>query len=670
MEQVLANQPKRAYIPIGTLRADLVDILGNTAYDLRGKRCDVNEKVEIDTKNGRVNADGQLLASTDGHLPASAGQHLPISPDGYSNERLINLAYSLAIEPQRLRTLTQALFDRLEIINADRGLDDGTDGEKLDDVANHFAQASDLIERQGRRFNTATGSKQFIDLDTRPSLLLQKNGDIFYTNQAARDELRITGDNLLSPMQFEPGQYEALIKDLAALGTYEVDKLISVYDLRGSDGVPKKMALSKSLDYFGKALGRLYTFHLKWLPEQGRQFQDGFGLTDVDLAITEALVKGIGLKELAKKRGRSLGTLRNQSKALIAKLGLHSQTELICLFSGFTTLIQSDPAVIDKPDLLSEPWRTIAFMELPGSPNQPNGRKMQYEMAGPLDGRPVLFFHALIGGCILTKAMRAELAARKIRLIMVWRPHFAGTSADANLKGNTRGEPERFAADIEKLLGHLKIEQCQILAQITGSIYAYACAQKLGSKIIGIVNCAGCVPILSRADFKKMEQTFRVVAYLGRYTPKLLPMLMRGMLAKIDAGFDVEVTDEIFLHSPHDLAVLHDPETKALMRAAYPNYTANSTLTFAVDVPLLASKWQHLLRGVNCPVTLVHGKNDPAYPHALISQFVQDKPNFNLITLENTGQLGLYQHPEAAFGALDAQLDTHKSDPEISAIAL
>lgn len=612
----------------------------------------MNEKVEIDIENGRVTPDGHLLAGTDGHLPASAGQHLPISPGGHSNERLINLAYSLAIEPHRLRTLTQALFDRLEVINADQGLDIGADGEKLDDVANHFAQADALIERQGRRFNTATGSKQFIDLDTRPSLLLQKSGEIFYTNQAAQDELRITGDNSLDPEQFEPGQYEALKKDLAALGTYEVDKLIAVYDLRGSDGVSKKMALSKSLDYYGKALGRLYTFHLKWLPEQGRQFQDGFGLTDVDLAITEALVKGVGLKYLAKKRGRSLGTLRNQSKALIAKLGLNSQTELICLFSGFTTLSLSDPAVIDKPDLLSEPWRTVAFMALPG------GRKMQYEMAGPLDGRPVLFFHALIGGCILTKAMRAELAARKIRLIMVWRPHFAGTSPNASPKGtkSSRGAAERFAADIEKLLEHLNIEKCQILAQITGAIYAYACAQKLGGKITGIVNCAGCVPILSRADFKKMEQTFRVIAYLGRYTPKLLPMLMRGMLAKIDAGFDVEVTDEIFLHSPHDLAVLHDPEIKPLMRAAYPNYTANSTQTFAVDVPLLASKWQHLLRGVNCPVTLVHGKNDPAYPHALISEFAQDKPNFNLITLENTGQLGLYQHPEAAFGALDAQL--------------
>ncbi len=564
-----------------------------------------------------------------------------------SNEALIDLAYSMAVEPQRLRALTQALFDRLEIIHDDQGLDVNVDGKKLDDVADHFARASALLERQGRRFHYATGSKQFIDMDTRPSLLLHENGDIFYANQAARDELRMTKGSQLAAEQFELGQYEDLINDLAALSTYEVDKLIAVYDLRGSDGASKKMALSKSLDYYGKAKGRLYTFHLKWLPEQGRQFQDGFGLTDVDLAITEALVKGVGLKDLAKQRGRSLGTIRNQSKALIAKLGLHSQAELICLFSGFATLGQSDPAFIDKPDLLSEPWRSVKFIELSG------GRKMQYDMAGPLDGRPVLFFHALIGGCILTKAMRAELAARNIRLIMVWRPHFAGTSAN----GSWRGAPERFAADIGILLDYLNVENCQILAQITGAIYAYACAQKLGSKITGIVNCAGCIPILSRADFKKMEQTFRVIAYLGRYTPKLLPMLMRGMLAKIDAGFDEEVTDEIFSHSPHDLAVLHDPEIKTLMRAAYANYTANSPLTFAIDVPLLASKWNHLLTGVNCLVTLVHGDKDPAFAISMIEGFCQMRDSFTLVTLENAGQLGFYQHPEIVFAALEAQYE-------------
>ena len=626
-------------MPIGTLRADLVDVLGHMAYNLLRKWCNVTANSKHDNQNTSVNTDTPIGVST----------------GDTSNETLIDLAYSMAVEPQRLRALTQALFDRLEIIHGDQGLDVEADGKKLDDVANHFERASALLERQGRRFHYASGSKQFIDMDTRPSLLLHDNGDVFYANQAGRDELRMAKGSQLASEQFEHGQYEDLINDLAALNTYEVDKLIAVYDLRGRDGVPKKMALSKSLDYYGKAKGRLYTFHLKWLPEQGRQFQDGFDLTDVDLAITEALVKGIRLKDLAKTRGRSLGTIRNQSKALIAKLGLHSQTELICLFSGFATLGQSDPAFIDKPDLLSEPWRSTAFMDLPA------GRKMQYEMAGPLDGRPVLFFHALIGGCILTKAMRAELTARNIRLIMVWRPHFAGTSAN----GGTRGAAERFAVDIEKLLDHLNIENCQILAQITGAIYAYACAQKLGSKITGIVNCAGCIPILSRAVFKQMEQTFRVIAYLGRYTPKLLPMLMRGMLAKIDAGFDEEVTDEIFSHSPHDLAVLHDPEIKALMRAAYPNYTANSPLTFAVDVPLFASKWGHLLTGVNCPVTLMHGAHDPAFVHSTIEQFVQGKPNFRLITLEDTGQLAYYQHPEIVFAALDNQF----ANQELSSIA-
>jgi len=72
-------------------------------------------------------------------------------------------------------------------------------------------------------------------------------------------------------------------------------------------------------------------------------------------------------------------------------------------------------------------------------------------------------------------------------------------------------------------------------------------------------------------------------------------------------------------------------------------------------VPLLASKWDYLLNGVNCPVTLVHGKLDPAYAFSTIERFVQNKPNFRIVPSEDAGQLVLYRDQEIAFSALDEQ---------------
>ena len=51
------------------------------------------------------------------------------------------------------------------------------------------------------------------------------------------------------------------------------------------------------------------------------QFRSGFNLTSVELEITRAIVSGGSLKELAATRGRSLETLRKQTKVLLAKLG-------------------------------------------------------------------------------------------------------------------------------------------------------------------------------------------------------------------------------------------------------------------------------------------------------------------------------------------------------------
>ncbi|MEH6909699.1 MAG: alpha/beta fold hydrolase [Oceanicoccus sp.] len=564
-----------------------------------------------------------------------------------SNEALIDIAYSLVVEPHRLRMFTQIILDRLEVTHLNQVADGNADEktEDINEIANHFSRAANLLDRQGRQFLFATGSRRYVDLDNRPCLLLQQNGTILHRNQAAIDGLCIADHKRLSSTSFRDGQYGIFRDNLTSIKKFENDQLIAIYDLILLDGSPVKMALSKTIDYTGKVIGRLYTLHIKWQPEMARQFQEGFNLTAVDLAITEAIVTGRGLRALAEDRNRSIGTVRNQLKTLLAKLELNSQSELICFLSGFMNIKRKEKANIIKPGLPVEPWRDVAILDLPDS------RKMQYELAGPVNGRPVLYFHALIGGTVLTPSMRAELDARRIRLIMVWRPNFAGTSSESKWKGAA----QRFAADVLCLLEYLKIEKCQILANITGSIYAYACAQKLPNRISGIINCGSCIPIVSHEQYKAMMPAFRVSVYMARYAPKLLPMFVKGALAKIDAGFDEEVILDQFEHSPHDMDMLLRTELKELIRASYARYTSAGYLMYSIDLPLVASKWGGLLEGVHCPVTLMHGSEDPAFGATTLRDFCQDRDNFTFEVFDRTGQLVFFQHSKEVFAALDAQ---------------
>ena len=260
-----------------------------------------------------------------------------------------------------------------------------------------------------------------------------------------------------------------------------------------------------------------------------------------------------------------------------------------------------------------------------------------------------MFFHALIGGTVLTQSMRDEIEKRDIRLIMVWRPLFAQTSSD----GTHRGAPERFARNIEHLLDHLKVESCQILAVISGAIYAYACAQYMPKRITSIVSCGGCIPITSKKQFNQMGANSRVAIYLARYTPQLLPMMLRAMLSSIDAGYDYELVQSLYENSPNDQDIFLDEEIASLVQNSFPITVMQGYKPFARDVHMQARKWGHLLNGVTCKVTLIHGELDPAYPLSTVRTFINGRTNFKLLPISRAGQLVYLKHPNLAFDALD-----------------
>jgi len=572
-----------------------------------------------------------------------------------SNEALVNLAYSMAVEPQRLHILTKILDSRLHALHRAPRLaneDDDPHPDNIDDISAHFERAFDLLDRQGRRFNYATGSIRYVDSDMRPSTLVREDGTIFHANKAAVDILEFTKGGTISAARFEHGHHKRLMRDLQSIAEHETDKMIAVYNLHvEGDEKHIKIALSKALDFNGDPIGRLCTFHIKWLPEMSSQFKHGFDLTDTDIAITKAIVSGVSLKELAEQRGRAIATVRTQANALLSKLGLRSQIELACLYSGFTRFNIKDMALTKNPGLPNEPWRSKFILDLPNRQNEPSGRKLQYEMVGPPKGRPVLYFHSMLTGTALTQSMRGELQARNIRLIMPWRPHFASSSPD----GKSRGSPERFARDIEYLLDHLSIGTCQITGHISGPIYAYACAQYMPKRITGIVACGGSIPLTTRKQFKSMDPPSRVSLYVARYAPTMLPMLLRAMLSKVDAGYDEEFIQGHYARSPHDQSIFRNPEFILLIRDMFPIISAQGYTCYVRDIQIQASKWGHVLEGVTCPVTLLHGETDPAYKIDTVRDFIKTKPNFTLISLPKGGQLIPYQCPEIMFETLDAQ---------------
>ncbi|WP_282073155.1 hypothetical protein, partial [Janibacter hoylei] len=106
--------------------------------------------------------------------------------------------------------------------------------------------------------------------------------------------------------------------------------------------------------------------------------------------------------------------VRHQTKTLLAKLNLRSQTELACLYSGFSKFNVKGQGA-DKSASAETDGRVEHHVLL-----RPDNRVLDYELVGATSGRPVLFFPALLGGMTVTEDMHLALARHGLRLVMVW----------------------------------------------------------------------------------------------------------------------------------------------------------------------------------------------------------------------------------------------------------
>lgn len=559
--------------------------------------------------------------------------------------QLITLAYSMAVEPQRWHVMT-SLMDQWLLGFVDSS-DDATIPSLPKDtpMVEHLIRAMDLMERQGQKYNHGTSSPRFIDSELEPAALLTPKGHIQHCNISAANKLGFSIGTSLPKDPFEHGEFDTLLRTLRKIERLKVDSFVQAFNVRDVDGQTITLALSVTRSVNGETIGRLTTISQSWHPSTAQQFKSSLNLTDTELAITKTIVSGQTLAQLAKQRGRSIGTVRNQLKALLAKLDLSSKTELVCLYSGYARFngltASKDPSIFTDP----EPWRDRRQLI------RPDGTCLAYDLVGPENGRPIMHFSDLITAHGVSAQMRELLDVHNFRLILPWRPAWGHSDPYATLKTCA----ESFARDIEMLMDELGIQTCQALGSNTGTPFQYAAGRHLPDRLLCHTCCSPAIPLHTSKQMKQMKPQQRVIFFLARTAPQLLFMYCRFAMAKIEAGYDEQHVASLFEESPYDKITIEIPEIRNLARNAFAMATMQGPQGISWDLIHEAQLWDYLDTPFPTPLSFLCADHEPGICAELLVNFVKNRDDIQLRIIAKAGTLLHLQHPDILFKALDEQ---------------
>jgi pimeloyl-ACP methyl ester carboxylesterase len=118
----------------------------------------------------------------------------------------------------------------------------------------------------------------------------------------------------------------------------------------------------------------------------------------------------------------------------------------------------------------------------------PNGRRLDIEVTGQVDGITLLFLHGTPSTVLQLRAMQTAAHARGLRLVTYSRPGYARSTRD----------PGRAVAscvpDIAAVLDHVEAARCLVAGWSGGGPHALAAGAGLPDRVAGVLSVASVGP--------------------------------------------------------------------------------------------------------------------------------------------------------------------------------
>ena len=566
---------------------------------------------------------------------------LDISESDADQTSLIQTIYEVAVDPHVYDRLVDLWGQHLMASLSENPLESGGPTAPSDEIAKHLLRSFEILDRLGRAEQPS--ARPALD---RAELKISPRGKIISCSPLAAETLGATlgGELLDLAMSAETTtrlNWELNSKQPGLPG--EVYLFFAKGDKHPYPMVREQIATESGGD--GATGFVLAGLHSRWTKAHDQILRQMFGLTQAETRVARELLTGANLREIAETTDRSVDTLRTQLKAIRRKTYTANQQQLVRMMTGLEALIKTN-----GPDVPAGSTRDRAF-------TLPDGRKMAYHLFGPTDGTPCLFIHNMLNGPNFTSGLIDDLHRLGLQFICPIRPGFGTSDLDPVSKRRPEEAPDRFCADMVPFLKHLGCSKILAIGHMSGALFAFRLAQKHPNLVQGVFNISGAVPITEMSQIRSMHYRQQVMALTARFTPRILPTLLRAGIAQIDAGGVEGFLKALYRPDSPDRALAERPEYRNMLFTGFRQIVQQGHWSFAIDSHNVVRDWSRYCSHLSQPVTLVHGGADPVVTLSSVKDFAR-RMGFTLHSYPEVGQLVLYQETSEVLQRIAAMAQT------------
>ncbi|WP_374300786.1 hypothetical protein [Paracoccus sp. (in: a-proteobacteria)] len=476
------------------------------------------------------------------------------------------------------------------------------------------------------------------------AMVLAPDGSVVAANDAAGRLFGLQPGASIRQMPLDPADIDALAARLAEIAASGVNPAEDILRLQPPGLDHAVLVHLKAMQGEGSRVHVLAaTSEFDWPPAVPAFLARVFGLTPAEIEVMRLLAGGATIAGIAAATGRGRGTVRSQLHAVFQKTGTGSQAELMRLA---VLLLQSVPAGAGPPRLPAAPAPHQRFHRMP------DGRRIEVLSLGDPAGRPVIWLQSTYGLWRLPRTAEADLAPRRLRVLVPFRAGWCGS--DPAPPGSHA--LDLAVADLRALMRQLRIPSAIVVAPGDDIRIALMLAQADPERVRAIFGIGAGFPILEDAQYRRLIPVSRFTRACSRYSPKVLPFLIRSMRVVI-ARYGLErYLQGIVARVPADARAMARPEISAAFHAGVQKTFFSepwSEASLCAELTLFHSDWPKSLGHVACPVTLIHGEQDGNAPFETARDYCNLYPGWRCISWPDEGELVAHVHWRQVFDLIE-----------------